>query len=296
MFRLKIVTVVIVLLCAIIRCENKNNTSNALAVEPAKKDQIILNYVYVKNLQQDGHPEIYQNNEKTDIIKKVHELVVCGDKSNISSSEVLEGFVRVSCLQSIWGSVIEGQLQASIENSTEYDAESETFEDNRSINSLVKLDGKIIIIGTESGDDPSVLGVASSIPNLVSDPAVLRSIGMPVRDLTTGEIFHTKNLTGLRYDIVNFFKDEGDPSLKLSIQTAQHELGHLFGLFHTFQFYGTNHVHYNDLIEDTPVHDVGDCSDPLVNENIMSYCQGEKELRFFTEGQISRMNEVINSP
>jgi Pregnancy-associated plasma protein-A len=266
------------------------NLSFAANQDSVPKNAIILNYIYLKNMDQPSHPQIFGTYSKEQIVKKIHELIVCGSEKNILSSMIQDGFVATECVTSIWGKKIEDHLRGSITNSTEYDAKAETFEQNRSLDWVVKQPGRTFVFGTDFGDSQSTIGFAANIPNLPSDPAKYRIPGVKIEDIKTGKSFFTKNIAGLDYDFSEFFKSEIEPGFVVAIQAAQHELGHMFGLFHTFQFWQDPD---NDLVADTPAHAPMDCSDPRILTNIMSYCSWPINTKKFSGGQVVRMNKVL---
>lgn len=287
MFSLFLVAVSTVTLTA---CDSKKtSTQQPTPFETLTPTKMKITYVVSKDLRMASHQAIFKNQTKETIVSAIHRYIMCGTQENIKTESVVAGQYHVKCRKSVWGEKIENLVFADISNSSQYDVKNEKMEAGRSFESMLEVADRVVVFGADlGGRENGVLGVAAGIPNLKSDPLEYSSDSLSLEDPFTGRKLITKRIVAIAYDFVNFFSNS-DSAKNEVIKTSQHELGHSFGLFHTFQ---RDSQFRGDLVDDTQLDPHGLCILPEIERNIMSYC-ANGELGEFTPGQINRMNQVI---
>lgn len=282
-----LVTISLVILAA---CDsNKSSTNQPAPFESLTPSKMKIAYIFGKDLRMASHQDIFKKQTKETIIKAIHRHIMCRVPDNIKTEKLVAGQYYVKCRETVWGEKIENLVFADIRNSSQYDVKNGKMEAGRSFESMLNVADRVVIFGADlGGRESGVLGVAAGIPNLKSDPFEYSSEPLSLEDPFIGRKLITKRIVAVAYDFANFFS-ENDSAKNEVIKTSQHELGHSFGLFHTFQ---RDSQWRGDLVDDTPLDPHGLCILPEIERNIMSYC-ADGELGEFTPGQINRMNQVI---
>ncbi|NNJ56356.1 MAG: T9SS type A sorting domain-containing protein [Bacteroidia bacterium] len=148
----------------------------------------------------------------------------------------------------------------------------------------------------------------------LEDAELMLDIGWPPRDYYNIVLVHkinSSNISAYAYYPNNYYFDASYVSMNhLFDKTVSHEVGHGLYLYHTFEGDGAgsdcpangNCNYDGDKVCDTPPHKRTSCnktsplcdnSAPAVHSvnNIMSYCHSDSA--YFTEGQMTRMNEIL---